>query len=126
MHSNFLSPANSIENHPTLSASRSQHVDMNRLTGALNSASEPVPASPVNDSVSELVNPVSEQHDNLLNNSTINPDPPSYESIQPAYEEGGVPVFKPSYDEFRDFYRYITAIESYGMKSGIGSFKKRL
>lgn len=35
-------------------------------------------------------------------------------------EDGvGVPVFKPTYEEFRDFYRFMKAIDKYGMESGI-------
>lgn len=37
----------------------------------------------------------------------------------PHHYEGGVPVFKPTYEEFRDFYSYMKEIDSYGMKSGI-------
>lgn len=41
--------------------------------------------------------------------------------IKPAfyYEPNGVPVFKPTYEEFKDFYQFTSAIMDYGMKSGI-------
>jgi hypothetical protein len=31
----------------------------------------------------------------------------------------GIPVFKPSYDEFKDFERYMEAVQPWGMISGI-------
>lgn len=31
----------------------------------------------------------------------------------------GIPVFKPTYDEFKDFERYMEAIQPWGMTSGI-------
>lgn len=42
--------------------------------------------------------------------------------IQPAfyYEEGGVPVFKPTWDEFHDFNSFVSSIDSYGARAGIG------
>lgn len=40
-------------------------------------------------------------------------------SVHPAYYDGGVPVFTPTYDEFKDFYAYNKAINPYGMQSGI-------
>lgn len=45
------------------------------------------------------------------------PDP--HLVAQPAYYEGGVPVFTPSMAEFADFYKYNKAINKYGMQSGI-------
>lgn len=39
--------------------------------------------------------------------------------VVPAYYDGGVPVFKPTMAEFRDFYKYNKAINKYGMQSGI-------
>ena len=35
------------------------------------------------------------------------------------YEAGGVPVFKPTYDQFNDFYSFVKKIDHYGAKSGI-------
>ncbi|AET38998.1 uncharacterized protein Ecym_3520 [Eremothecium cymbalariae DBVPG len=40
-------------------------------------------------------------------------------SGNPDHFEGGVPVFIPSWDEFKDFYKYMSSIDEYGMKSGI-------
>ncbi|CCD23260.1 Rph1p NDAI_0B02250 [Naumovozyma dairenensis CBS 421] len=40
-------------------------------------------------------------------------------SYVPAEVEDGVPVFKPSFEEFKDFYKYVDSIKSYGMQSGI-------
>ncbi|AMD22203.1 HGL137Cp [Eremothecium sinecaudum] len=40
-------------------------------------------------------------------------------SGNPDHFEGGVPVFIPDYNEFRDFYKYMILIDEYGMKSGI-------
>lgn len=39
--------------------------------------------------------------------------------VAPAYYSDGVPVFTPTMDEFRDFYKYNKAINKYGMQSGI-------
>ncbi|KAI6710200.1 hypothetical protein JHW43_007278 [Diplocarpon mali] len=40
--------------------------------------------------------------------------------VEPAYiSDGNVPVFQPTMDEFADFTRYMTAINKYGMRSGI-------
>ncbi|SCU90438.1 LADA_0F04082g1_1 [Lachancea dasiensis] len=38
---------------------------------------------------------------------------------EPHNWEGGVPVFRPSYEEFRDFQGYMTSINQYGKQSGI-------
>ncbi|KAJ3106405.1 hypothetical protein HDU97_006390 [Phlyctochytrium planicorne] len=35
------------------------------------------------------------------------------------YEENGVPVFKPTYDEFKDFSTFMKAVDSYGRKAGL-------
>jgi hypothetical protein len=34
---------------------------------------------------------------------------------------GGVPVFKPTWDEFRDFNAFVSRIDRYGAKYGIGT-----
>lgn len=41
--------------------------------------------------------------------------------IKPTYyyENGGVPVFTPTMEQFKDFRKYVQAIDSYGQKSGI-------
>ncbi|KAK0119885.1 hypothetical protein ONS95_011315 [Cadophora gregata] len=40
--------------------------------------------------------------------------------VEPDHiSSGGVPVFKPTMDEFADFTRYMAAINKYGMRSGI-------
>lgn len=39
--------------------------------------------------------------------------------VAPEYYSGGVPVFKPTMDQFHDFYKYNKAINKYGMQSGI-------
>ncbi|KAJ3217873.1 Lysine-specific demethylase 4B [Dinochytrium kinnereticum] len=41
--------------------------------------------------------------------------------IEPAYyfEENGVPVFRPTYDEFKDFNTFMNAVEPYGRVAGI-------
>ena len=41
--------------------------------------------------------------------------------IEPAYyyEGGKIPVFEPTMDQFKDFKRFISKIDKYGMKSGI-------
>lgn len=39
--------------------------------------------------------------------------------IEPDHYSGGVPVFKPTYEEFKDFYKFNKAINKYGMQSGV-------
>lgn len=39
--------------------------------------------------------------------------------VEPAYYSGGIPVFTPTFDEFKDFYKFNKAINKYGMESGI-------
>ncbi|KAJ3370861.1 hypothetical protein HDU91_005848 [Kappamyces sp. JEL0680] len=41
--------------------------------------------------------------------------------IKPAfyYEENGVPVFKPTLEEFKDFYRFVLSIEALGQRAGL-------
>lgn len=43
------------------------------------------------------------------------------EEIEPDHywDDGRIPVFKPTMDQFRSFKKYITKIDKYGMKSGI-------
>lgn len=43
----------------------------------------------------------------------------SHLDISPDHYTGGVPVFKPDFEEFRDFYKFNKAINKYGMQSGI-------
>ncbi|SCV00408.1 LAME_0G09516g1_1 [Lachancea meyersii CBS 8951] len=38
---------------------------------------------------------------------------------EPHHWENGVPVFRPNYDEFRDFHEYMEKVNKYGRKSGI-------
>lgn len=39
--------------------------------------------------------------------------------VAPSSWEGGVPVFRPNYERFKDFYEYMRAVDKYGKKSGI-------
>ncbi|KAF7547927.1 hypothetical protein G7Z17_g7384 [Cylindrodendrum hubeiense] len=39
--------------------------------------------------------------------------------VLPDHWSGTVPVFKPTMDQFKDFKRFMEAVDSYGMKSGI-------
>ncbi|KAG5661084.1 hypothetical protein KAF25_002727 [Fusarium avenaceum] len=39
--------------------------------------------------------------------------------VLPDHWSGAVPIFKPTMDQFRDFKRFMEAVDSYGMKSGI-------
>ena len=39
--------------------------------------------------------------------------------ITPSEIVGGIPVFKPTYEQFEDFYTFCKAINKYGMKSGV-------
>ncbi|KAI5955174.1 hypothetical protein KGF54_001735 [Candida jiufengensis] len=41
------------------------------------------------------------------------------ESIEPAFIDNGVPVFKPTMDQFQDFYKFNQLINKYGLESGI-------
>ncbi|CDO93342.1 unnamed protein product [Kluyveromyces dobzhanskii CBS 2104] len=40
-------------------------------------------------------------------------------SYEPDHYEGSVPVFQPDYETFRDFYKFMSEVDKYGMKSGI-------
>lgn len=40
-------------------------------------------------------------------------------SVEPDHYADGVPVFKPTMDQFKDFYKYNKAINKYGMELGI-------
>lgn len=47
-------------------------------------------------------------------------DPDAYLSPdQDPFATRGIPVFKPTYDEFRDFEKYMGRVEVWGRKSGI-------
>lgn len=41
--------------------------------------------------------------------------------IQPDhyYDNGGIPVFRPTMDQFRDFSTFVESIASYGRKAGL-------
>lgn len=45
------------------------------------------------------------------------PDP--HLVVEPSYYSGGIPVFEPTIEQFKDFYKFNKAINKYGMKSGI-------
>ncbi|CCK71244.1 Rph1p KNAG_0G01870 [Huiozyma naganishii CBS 8797] len=40
-------------------------------------------------------------------------------SAHPAEVSGGIPIFKPSFDEFKEFYKYMESIKQYGLETGI-------
>lgn len=40
-------------------------------------------------------------------------------SFVPDHYEGFVPIFKPEYEDFKDFYKFMSKVDEYGMKSGI-------
>ncbi|CCC68568.1 hypothetical protein NCAS_0B04840 [Naumovozyma castellii] len=42
-----------------------------------------------------------------------------YSDIKPALIEDGIPIFKPTFQEFKDFYKFMEAINKFGMQSGI-------
>lgn len=42
-----------------------------------------------------------------------------YHAVKPAEVCDGVPVFRPTFSQFKDFQKYVKAINKYGMKSGI-------
>ena len=57
---------------------------------------------------------------------------PSLQDVRPAYfypdlpscsledwDEDGVPVFQPTMDQFEDFYAFMSAVDAWGMRSGI-------
>ncbi len=46
-------------------------------------------------------------------------DQPELMAIQPDHYETGVPVFKPTMEQFRDFYRFVLSIEQIGQKAGL-------
>lgn len=35
------------------------------------------------------------------------------------FSDGGIPIFTPTFEQFKDFYQFIKSINSYGMQSGI-------
>lgn len=71
------------------------------------------PLSPMQQSTSSAQAPPSAtSHDQPL--LDIKPD-----HFYDAEEGHGVPVFKPSLDEFRDFNLFMRSINSYGMQAGI-------
>ncbi|CAG8111009.1 unnamed protein product [Penicillium salamii] len=51
----------------------------------------------------------------------LDEDMEDIEDIEPDhyYGDGGIPVFKPTMDQFRDFQAFIKKIDKYGMRSGI-------
>ncbi|KAG8675684.1 hypothetical protein FPOAC2_01754 [Fusarium poae] len=56
------------------------------------------------------------------NTSDEDKDKPSHEDIGEVLPDdwsGAVPIFKPTMHQFRDFKRFMEAVNSYGMKSGI-------
>jgi len=44
---------------------------------------------------------------------TIHIEPDHY------YDNGGIPVFRPTMDQFRDFSTFVESIASYGRKAGL-------
>ncbi|CCM00034.1 uncharacterized protein FIBRA_02060 [Fibroporia radiculosa] len=67
------------------------------------------------------------QPDHFYGSENANPLPPSPDSggrtwLDPAQDplaQRGIPVFKPTMEEFRDFEAYLNRIECWGMRSGI-------
>ena len=53
--------------------------------------------------------------------SDLDLDEDELDDIQPDHywDDGRVPVFKPTMDQFRSFKKFVNSIDKYGMKSGI-------
>lgn len=43
----------------------------------------------------------------------------AWSNIEPSEIADGVPIFRPSFEEFKDFEKYMKAINKYGMQSGV-------
>lgn len=43
----------------------------------------------------------------------------TWSNIEPSEIADGVPIFRPSFEEFKDFEKYMKAINKYGMQSGV-------
>jgi hypothetical protein len=42
-----------------------------------------------------------------------------FSEVKPDRYENGVPIFTPTMEQFRDFQKYVTAVNPYGMQTGI-------
>lgn len=53
--------------------------------------------------------------------SELDMDDEDEEDIEPDHywDDGKIPVFKPTMDQFRSFKKFVEKIDKYGMKSGI-------
>lgn len=94
---------------------------------------EPHPAKPTTEPVAKPANaltpPTSEEmnHDETMQEheeselSDLELDDEDEEEIEPDHywDNGNIPVFKPTMDQFRSFKKFIDKIDKYGMKSGI-------
>lgn len=49
----------------------------------------------------------------------IEPETNIWGNVQPAEVSGGVPIFRPSMNEFEDFQQYMKAVNKFGMQSGV-------
>ncbi|KAI1084542.1 hypothetical protein F5B20DRAFT_522089 [Whalleya microplaca] len=78
--------------------------DPSIIDDTLNIGLNPIPASPQPDSDDSKVDP--EQDEDIG-------------EVLPDHWSGTVPVFKPDMHQFKDFRKFMTKVDPYGMKSGI-------
>jgi hypothetical protein len=77
------------------------------------------PANALTPPTSEEMNNEPKQDDSELSDLDMSDD--DGEEVVPDHywDDGKIPVFKPTMDQFRSFKKYIEKIDKYGMKSGI-------
>jgi hypothetical protein len=82
----------------------------------------PKPANALTPPMSEEMNNEEKQKEHEDSElSDLDLDDDELEDIEPDHywDDGRIPVFKPTVDQFRSFKKFVERIDKYGMKSGI-------
>lgn len=79
------------------------------------------PANALTPPTSEEMNHENKEEESELSDLDLSDDEDDMEEIVPDHywDDGNIPVFKPTMAQFKSFKKFIEKVDKYGMKSGI-------